>query len=239
MPEISIVMPAYNEEKNISETVRRCGRALSENRLDGEIVVTNDGSRDGTRKILDALAEEFPNLKAIHREKNSGYGSALSRSIRHSSGEYVVTIDSDGQFDILELPLLYDEMKKGYDVVTGFRKKKKDSAFRIFADRCLNLIMRITFGMQLRDTNCAFKIFNGDLIRRLKIESMGFSTPTEIMIKLQSAGCRIGEVGITHAFREKGSSSLHSFRTSMHMLMFLFYMKLKQKLFQKKIIQDI
>ena len=151
----------------------------------------------------------------------------------------MVTIDSDGQFDILELPLLYEEIKKGYDLVTGYRKKKKDSAFRVFADRCLNLIIRLLYRLKLKDTNCAFKIFKGGIIRDLNIESMGFSTPTEILIKLQTAGYRIGEVGITHTFREKGASSLSSLKTSVHMMLFLIYLKLKQKLYTRKIIQEI
>jgi len=132
--EISIVMPAFNEEANIEKTVRDCFLALERLGVSGEVVVTDDGSIDKTRSIIEGLKNEYPDLSVVIHEKNSGYGESLKDAIFAARGKYIVSIDSDGQFDISEIPVLIKEQNKGYDVVAGYRKKKKDAAFKVSAD---------------------------------------------------------------------------------------------------------
>lgn len=236
---ISILMPAYNEEQNIEETVRRCIDKLDTLQIRGEVVVTNDGSRDRTMDILDRLKKGISNLVVVHHDSNKGYGQSLYDALNVSKGDIVVTIDSDGQFDIKELPLLLNLYLQGHKVITGYRKEKKDSLPKVFANKCLSIMTNFIFGLKLKDANCAFKLYEGALIRSLKIESRGFQTPTEIMVKLKTLGYQIAEVGITHAFREKGKSALRVIRTTMDMLIFLFYLRLKVYLYNRGVINTL
>lgn len=232
-------MPAYNEETNIENVVRKCAKALKEFGIRGEVVVTNDGSTDKTGVILAGLKKDIPNLVVIEHEKNAGYGAALSNAIKAASGDLIATIDSDGQFDIEELPLLLAEYNRGYRVVAGYRKKKMDSFLKVFANKVLSFFTNCLFGLKLKDANSAFKLYEAALLKSLKIESRGFQTPTEIMVKLKDQGVQIREVGITHAFREKGKSALGTFRTTYAMIMFFLYLKLKIYLCNKKFINEI
>jgi len=204
----------------------------------GEIVIGEDGSTDGTKEILKDLQTRFDNLVVVDHAVNRGYGYALSSAIAHSRGDYVLTIDSDGQFDAGEYALLLAEMRKGYDVVTGYRRRKQDRLFRVIADRVLNLIIRVLFRLPLRDTNCALKLFKGNVARSLTVEARGYPTPTELLIRAQTLGYRIGETGITHYERAGGASKLKAFRTSWHMLLFLAYLKYKQLLFKAQVINS-
>jgi len=233
---LSITAPAYNEHEIIEQVVTTWENVFARDGIQGEVVIGDDGSTDGTKDILRRLQDQFENLVIVDNPVNRGYGNALSSAIARSQGDYVLTMDSDGQFDAGEYTLLWEKMQKGYDVVTGYRQRKQDSVLRVVADRVLNLIIRGLFHLPLRDTNCALKLFKGDVARRLAIEARGYPTPTELLVRAQTLGYRIGETGITHRARAGGASKLRTFRTSWQMLLFLGYLKYKQKLFQANII---
>ncbi|MCK5009650.1 MAG: glycosyltransferase family 2 protein, partial [Deltaproteobacteria bacterium] len=156
---LSVVAPAYNEESSIETVVRGWLNVLDDKKNEWEIIVTNDGSTDGTGKILSTLAQENNRIKIISLDINRGCGYALHKAIAQSRGQYVVTIDSDGQFDLSEYIPLLKKLNEGYDIVTGFRHRKIDNSARILLDRVFNLIVKIFFGISLKDTNCALKIF--------------------------------------------------------------------------------
>ena len=235
---LSITAPAYNERDNIANMVTYWESVFARDGIQGEIVIGEDGSTDGTKEILRELQADYDNLIVAGYPVNRGYGYALSSAIAQSTGEYVLTIDSDGQFDAGEYTLLLDEMAKGYDVVTGYRRGKQDVWLRVVADRVLNLIIRVLFRLPLRDTNCALKLLKGDVARRLTIEARGYPTPTELLVRAQTLGHRVGETGITHYERAAGQSKLKALRTSWHMLLFLVYLKYKQILFRANVIND-
>ena len=235
---LSITAPAYNERENIEKLVTYWESILARDGIRGEIVIGEDGSTDGTKDILRALQGKYDNLVVVDHAVNQGYGFALSSAVARSRGDYVLTIDSDGQFDAAEYALLLAEMKKGYDVVTGYRHRKQDQLLRVVADRVLNLIVRVLFRLSLRDTNCALKLWRGDVVRRLTIEARGYPTPTELLVRAHVLGYRIGEAGITHYERAGGKTKLKALRTSWHMLLFLLYLKYKQVLYQARIINN-
>lgn len=252
IPLVSFAMPAYNEEKNIERTIQECQQAFISAGLStlptmpgsgkrwGEIVVTNDCSKDGTGKILERMQDSMPNLVIVtHLTKNQGYGRALSDAISATRGEWVATIDSDGQFDPGDLPHLMRFISEEIDCVAGYRQKKKDTILRVIADRGLNIIVRTMFGIRHRDTNCAYKLIRGDLIRNLSIETNGFQTPTEIVLKLNALGFRMVEAGVTHRVREEGRSKLKVIRTSYQFLCFLFYLRTKIVLYKKGILAKL
>jgi dolichol-phosphate mannosyltransferase len=225
---LSVVAPAYNEEENIETVIREWQTVLAKADYTSEIVIGNDGSTDKTGEILENLTIEFPNLSVIHSVKNMGYGDALFKAIYASKGEYVVTIDSDGQFELSDHSHLLEEcIKNKYDAITGYRTGKKDTAMRVLADRALNLIVRVLFGLNYKDTNCALKVYKGELIRNFAIEARAYPTPTEILIRLKDKGIRVGEMAIRHNQRIGGRSHLKLFKTGWNMLLFLIYMRVK------------
>ncbi len=237
---LSVVAPVYNEEENIENVVSYWNKVLDSAEFASEIVLTNDGSTDNTASILARLQKELPRLKVVSFERNGGYGKALTTSIQASSGEWVVTLDSDGQFDLKEYAGLLDKaLSEGLDGVTGYRKKKEDTRFRVFADRTLNLIVRTMFRVRFRDTNCALKLIKGSFIRRTNIEARGYPAPTELTVKLCKIGASIGEMGITHIERQGGLSKLNPFAVSINFLKFLFYLRFKIYLYDKKIIHTL
>jgi glycosyltransferase involved in cell wall biosynthesis len=233
---VSIVMPAYNEAGNIEKTVTDCVDMLQREQIPGEVIVTNDGSTDDTLSILKKLKERYENFRYIDLEQNLGYGGALSHAIDQSRGTYVVTNDSDGQFDIGDVPRLLEKIQEGYDCVTGYRAKKKDTLPRVFANWGYNMLVKMLCGINFRDAQCALKIFKGDIIRELPMEARGFTFPTETLIKLNYQGCGMAEIPITHHFREAGESKVKFFRTVRIMFTFLLYIRFKLALHKSKVI---
>lgn len=237
---LSVVAPVYNEEDVIEKVVRGWFEVLRRRENSYEVVLGDGGSTDRTIEILQQLSKEFPQLKIVQVGAPGGYGSALFGAVYASRGNYVVMLDSDGQFDLADYERLLNKMRQDdLDVVTGYRIKKRDSFVRVYADRILNLIVRAMFGLHQIDTNCAMKVFKGCFIRSIGIEARAWPTPTEIMIRLKALGCKVGEVGIIHHQREGGQSKLNVIRTSFEMLSFLFYMRFKLLLIQLEIIKNL
>jgi glycosyltransferase involved in cell wall biosynthesis len=236
---LSIAAPCYNEADGIEAVVAEWDAVLAARPVSTEIVLCNDGSTDGTKEVLARLQARFPRLRVVDNAVNGGYGRALSCAIAATRGDYVATIDSDGQFDVADAFDLLEMIERdGYDAVTGWRMGKKDSVLRVLADRCMNLLVRALFGVRLRDTNCALKVVRGDLFRALSIEARGYPTPTEICIRLISRGCRMGECGVTHRERAAGLSKLHPLRTAWSFWRFLLYLRHKLKLRRAGIIVE-
>jgi len=234
---ISIVMPAYNEEHNVESTVRRCRAVLDSNGLEGEIIVANDGSTDGTARLLEELIPVVPGLRVVTLPVNSGYGSAMKSAIRAAQGRYLVTIDSDGQFDIGDLPRLLQKIQEGFDCVTGFRDKKKDSLPKVIGDKVHRWMTMALCGLRYRDPQCALKIFDREVLVSLNLEARGYTFPTEALVKLDDAGNRTAEVEVAHLFRAGGRSALNFFQTAFKMSLFLFYLWFRRRLHQMGIIE--
>lgn len=238
-PRLSIAAPCYNEAEGIGEVLREWDAALDE--LDGpsEIVLCDDGSTDGTGRVLAALRDRFPRLRVVSHEVNGGYGRALSSAIDATRGEFVATIDSDGQFLVEDAIELLDVLEReDLDGVTGYRRRKRDTAVRVLADRTLNLIVRALFGLRLRDTNCALKVARGELLRGLLIEARGYPTPTEVCVRLTALGHRLGEAPVRHRARTAGTSKLRTFRTGWTMFRFLLYLRRRLALYRSGIIRE-
>jgi dolichol-phosphate mannosyltransferase len=232
-------MPAHNEEDVIEDTVKNCLRVMEESGIGGEVVVADDGSRDRTGEILDRLASRHANLRVVHLPVNSGYGVAMRNALRESTGEWVVTIDSDGQFDPADALKLLEMARGGYPCVTGYRAKKQDSLMRVVGNHAFNLLVRILCKVSYRDSQCAIKVVNGDVLRGTNLESRGYMFPTEVVFKLHYAGHAVGERAVSHFPRKGGESSLKFLRTSIDMFLFLMYMRMKLLLFRRKLIETL
>jgi glycosyltransferase involved in cell wall biosynthesis len=206
-PAISIVLPAYNEADNIERAVREAA-AAGAGAGAFEVIVVNDGSRDGTDEKLAALQAELgPRLRVVRHEKNRGYGAALRSGFAAADGDLVFYTDSDNQFDLSELKGTLPLMRE-WDAVLGYRIARKDARRRRMTSWVFNRLSCTVFGLSVRDLNCSFKLFRGDVLRALPLASDDFFIDTEMVVRLHRGGFRYVERGVTHLPRVAGRSTV-------------------------------
>ncbi len=202
-----MVLPAYNEAKNIEKTVNGAVLYLEKNVRDYEIIVVNDGSVDGTREVVERLSLSNPKIVLVNHPINLGYGSALRSGFERASLAYIFFMDSDGQFDISDIDrfLRYIE---DYDVIVGYREKRADPFIRSLNTWLYHLYIRFLFGLKLRDIDCAFKLFPKSAYRAIKpIKSGGALFTAEFLIKLTKKGFTLREVPVRHFPRRFGKQT--------------------------------
>lgn len=205
---LSIVLPAFNEEGSIERAVREAVAGALKVTPDYEVVAVNDGSRDGTGTILTRLADEMaPRLRVIEHPVNLGYGVALRDGFRASRGRLVFYTDSDNQFDLGELAALIPLMEE-HDAVLGYRLDRQDPWLRKFVSGGFNHLSSLAFGMRVRDLNCSFKLFAGEVIRGLPLDSRDFFIDTEIVARIHRGGFRYIQKGVRHYPRTAGRSTV-------------------------------
>jgi glycosyltransferase involved in cell wall biosynthesis len=207
-PALSIVLPAYHEEGNIERAVRDAAAAAADLAPPYEIVVVDDGSRDRTGEILAGLAAEMgARLRIVRHPVNEGYGAALRDGFRATTGDLVFYTDSDNQFDLRELSSILPLMKD-FDAVLGYRVDRQDPWMRKAVSSVFNRLSSAAFGMSIRDLNCSFKLFRGDLLRALPVESNDFFVDTELVARIHRSGWRYVERGVRHYPRTSGRSTV-------------------------------
>ncbi len=202
----SLVLPAHNEAENIEPVIRHALNVLPNYFDNFEVIVVNDGSRDRTGAIIDGLSQEDPRVRPIHHRSNRGYGGALTSGFEASTGNYVMFMDSDRQFNIADIERLYPFIAT-HEIVAGFRMMRQDELHRRVFAEVFNIVVRVFFGVHLRDIDCAFKIFDGDLIRSLQLSSPGALINTEIQAKARRQGARLQQVGVRHFPRIAGEAT--------------------------------
>jgi glycosyltransferase involved in cell wall biosynthesis len=205
---LSVVLPCYDEEPNVAAAVHeaRVAAAASADRY--EVIVVDDGSTDRTATIARLLAATFPEVRLVRHERNRGYGAAVRSGVQASRGDWVLLTDGDRQFDLAELPVLMAVgARSGADLVAGYRIARADPAHRRAAASAWNRLARTTFGVGVRDVDCAFKLVRGDAVRALGLESDGAMISTELVVRAQRAGWTVAEVGVHHRPRTAGSAT--------------------------------
>jgi glycosyltransferase involved in cell wall biosynthesis len=202
---LTAVLPAYNEEANIEITVLDLASTLQELVDDFEIVVTNDGSRDGTGAALAALArEDALHLRVVTHPRNLGYGAALASGFDAASGDLIFFTDGDRQFDVAELARFLPAMHADTDVVIGYRARRADPFMRLANAWGWKLLIHTLFGYTARDVDCAFKLFRREVWHSLSVDSRGATFSAEFLIKARRRGFRILELPVTHYPRKAG-----------------------------------
>ena len=201
-----------------------------------EIVVCNDGSKDQTGPLMDELARMNPEFKPVHHHVNQGAAAALTTAIGHTQGDWVLLIDSDGQFPVENLPAMMAAVGRSAAVV-GVRPKKQDSAFTRLGSAMSGWLCNFFHGTHYRDFNCALKLIDGHVVRGLHLEAKGLNYSGEVMSKLLERGIRLAEVEVTHSKRTHGVSSAKALKGARDRFLFVMYIGLRQLLLKTKVLQ--
>lgn len=207
---ISLVFPAYNEEENVEETVRKAIDVAQTLPLDNfEVIVVDDGSVDATGSIADSLAASDPRVRVIHHRPNKGYAVALKDGFMAAKYDLVFYSDSDLQFDLKEIKNLLPAIED-YDIVSGFRIYRYDPLSRLFLSWGFNLLVRMIFRIRVRDIDCAFKVYRRSVFDAFTINSRDFFVDTEVLAKARKAGFSMTEIGVRHYPRKAGRSTVRA-----------------------------
>lgn len=206
--ELSYFFPAHNEEANLEGLVAEALETLPGIARRFEIIIVDDGSRDRTPELADALAAAHPEvIRAVHHPTNLGYGAALRSGFRMSRFGLVGFTDGDRQFKVIDLGqlILRSQAPDRPDVVAGYRIRRADPVIRTIYARLYRLANRLFFGLRVRDVDCACKVFRREAFAGTRVESGGAFFSAELLIKLRAKGSRIVELGVPHYPRTAGS----------------------------------
>ncbi len=204
MNSLSFVIPAFNEELNVAEALRRASAVCQTLNLDYEIILVNDGSRDRTGEIAKSMLGEIPNLRVVENNPNRGYGGALKAGFYAAKHEWIAFAPSDNQFDFQQVRDLMAHENHA-DIITGYRANDADPFMRRVNRWGWNLLVRLLFGYMTRDIDCGFKLFRREILERVTLLSDGAMVDTELLAGARARGYRIVEAPLKHLPRTAGS----------------------------------
>ncbi len=210
IPELSVFLPAYNEEAHVKVTTLKVKKILETIASRWEIIIINDGSRDKTAKIATEIADKDKRIKFINHNVNRGYGAALKSGLYNSKYEWIAFIDIDGQFDFSEINKLIEKQKEtNADLVIGYYHKRAVPFYRKLNTFAWQIIVNILFGLNVRDIDCGFKLIRKKVLAKIpKLESeRGAFISSEFLIKAKKKGFKIVEIGVHHYPRLEGKGT--------------------------------
>lgn len=208
---VSVVVPVYNEEENVPILHRELVDVLDTLGKPYEILFVDDGSSDTTRDVLRSLCQAHPYTKAILFRKNYGQSAAMGAGFRYSKGQRVVAMDGDLQNDPRDIPKLLAKMDEGFDVVSGWRKNRKDTLIlRKIPSRIANKLICSVTDVQLHDTGCSLKAFRREVVDRIRLYG---ELHRFIPGLARVEGARISEIVVNHRMRQFGVSKYNISRT--------------------------
>jgi undecaprenyl-phosphate 4-deoxy-4-formamido-L-arabinose transferase len=209
MPELSIVIPVYNEKENLPDLIDRCLNSCRATLMSFEIVLVDDGSRDGSREMISKACKENVEIIGVLLNRNYGQHAAVFAGLDQTRGEIVITLDADLQNPPEEIPNLVKEMNKGVDVVGTIRENRQDSIFRRLASALVNKMVQKATGVMMHDYGCMLRAYRRSVVDiMLKCNERS----TFIPILANSFAGSTSEINVKHAAREQGESKYSFFR---------------------------
>lgn len=206
MQKLSIVVPVYNEEKNLPELWSRIRTAVEPLNIPWDVSFVDDGSKDGSAAVLRGLQTADPDhVQLVLLNRNYGQTAAMSAGIDHSNGDVVILMDSDLQNDPADIPNLLAELDKGYDVVSGWRKDRQDNALtRNLPSHAANWLISKVTGVKLHDYGCTLKAYRREILDKVRLygEMHRF-----IPVYAHAAGAKVGEIVVQHHARKHGKAN--------------------------------
>jgi len=201
--DISVVIPLYNEAESLPELTSWIAKVMKENGFSYEIVFVDDGSKDNSWQIIEGLKKEYPVIKAIKFQRNYGKSAGLNEGFLAAEGEVVITMDADLQDSPDEIPELYRMIKEeGYDLVSGWKKKRYDPFIKRNTSKIYNGFSRLVTGLKLHDMNCGLKAYNKNVVKT--IEVIGEMHRYIPVIAKWAGFDKIGEKVVEHRARKYG-----------------------------------
>ncbi|MFY9555194.1 MAG: glycosyltransferase family 2 protein [Blastocatellia bacterium] len=211
-PTISVFFPAYNDAGTIASMVVLADRTLRKLADDYEVIVVNDGSGDHTAHVLSELESLYPRLRVIHHPMNRGYGSALRTGFATASKDWIFYTDGDAQYDVRELEKLVPLMTGDVEVVNGYKISRSDPLHRIVIGGIYRWLVRLAFGIKIRDVDCDFRLVRRASYNRVRLSSTSGTICVEMVKSFQDAGLRFAEAPVNHYHRAYGKSQFFNFR---------------------------
>jgi len=208
---LSVIIPVYNEQENLPMLYEALLKALEPLAVAWDVILVDDGSRDGSLKVLEQLAAKDQRLRVVSLRRNFGQTAAIAAGIDHSDGEVIVLMDADLQNDPADIPMLLQKIEEGYDVVSGWRAKRKDAyVTRTLPSNLANGLISWVTGVHLHDYGCTLKAYRREVITgfRLYGEMHRF-----IPVYASSYGARIIELPVNHNPRKFGKTKYGLERT--------------------------
>jgi len=211
-PGLTVFFPAYNDAGTIASMVVAAVLAASRLTADFEVIVINDGSRDRTPAILDELARVYPQVRIVHHPKNRGYGGALRSGFAGATKEWIFYTDGDAQYDPWEMSDLWAKRGPGIDMVNGYKISRSDPFHRIVIGRVYHHMVKLLFGLTVRDVDCDFRLMRRAIFERVTLTKNSGVICLEMMKKIQDAGFTIAEAPVHHFHRAYGKSQFFNVR---------------------------
>lgn len=203
--DISVIVPLYNEEESLPELMEWIDRVMQEHGYSYEVIMVDDGSSDRSWQVVRELASKYPQLKGIKFRRNYGKSAALNEGFRHARGRVVVTMDADLQDSPDEIPELYRMITdEGYDLVSGWKKKRHDPLSKTIPSRFFNKVTQMMSGIKLHDFNCGLKAYRSEVVKA--IEVYGEMHRYIPVISKKAGFGRIGEKVVEHRARKYGTT---------------------------------
>ncbi len=201
--DISVVVPLFNEKESLPELVSWIARVMQEHNFSFEILLIDDGSNDGSWGTVNTLSKEFPAIKALRFKRNYGKSAALHCGFQASSGNVIITMDADLQDSPDEIPGLYKMItEEGYDLVSGWKKKRYDPFIKRSTSKVYNWAARKVTGISLNDMNCGLKAYRSEVVKSIEVYG---EMHRYIPVLAKAAGYRsIGEKAVEHRSRKYG-----------------------------------
>ena len=231
-PDVSIVVPIYNEFDNLPDLVERIHAAMAIQPLGFELIAVDDGSSDGSAARLRELAQDRPWLRAVCLVRNYGQSAALQAGFDRVRGRYVVTLDADLQNEPQDIPLLLQRLETdpGVDMVSGWRHQRQDKALsRRLPSLLANRLISRSTGVHLHDYGCALKAYRRPIIDRIRLYG---ELHRFIPSLAKEAGARITEVPVRHHARTRGVSKYgidRTFRVILDLMLIVFFMRYRHR----------
>lgn len=207
IPELSLLMPAYNEQAILPLALEEAIAALEHQVSDWEVVVVDDGSTDRTPEILEEWSAREKRIRVVTNRPNRGYSQALIRGFGACNRSVIFYTDADAQFDLMEIGSLYPLLAEA-DMVAGIRVRRKDPRYRLLTSGVYNLLQRWALGVRARDVNCAFKLFRREFFDAVDLSSDGFLIDAELYARADRAGLRWAQGPVTHRPRVEGFTTV-------------------------------
>ena len=199
--EITIIIPLLDEKESLRPLHDKIQTAMAAYERSYEVIFVDDGSRDGSADVLEELHEAYSEVKVIQFRRNFGKAAAYAAAFERAAGKYVITMDADLQDEPAEIPSLIAKIEEGYDLVSGWKKKRLDPLRKVVPSRFFNWVTGILYGIPIHDFNCGLKAYRAEVVKDIKIYG---ELHRYIPVLAHLEGYRIAELEVQHHRRKFG-----------------------------------